>query len=173
MLLTLLSGLKLLHISAVGDSATGTDVTITFTTDIAAYSRVQWGTVSAAYTDQVDNAGSQVTSHSLLLGAGDGLAAGTTYYYRVGASCDGVSWTYSAEGTFATDAAYSALLLQDAASVLLMETGDRILMESGASTVISNLPAASALDGSEIIVLVQGGATLRLTINDIATFVRA
>lgn len=93
-------------ISALSDSASGTDITVTFTTDIAAYNIIEWGTVSGTYTQYVDNLVSTATSHDILLGALDGLVAGTTYYGHVGASVNGSNWTYSAEFTFTTDAAY-------------------------------------------------------------------
>ena len=57
----------------------GATATITWTTDVASDSRVDYGTTSASLTTQVSNP-SLVTAHSIGL---TGLNAGTTYYFRV------------------------------------------------------------------------------------------
>lgn len=88
--------------SNVDATSSGTTITVTWTTTVAAYSRVQFGTVSGTYTGQVDDIVTAVTSHSVVLDASDGIVSGETYYYRVGSSLNGVSWTYSGEYSVVT-----------------------------------------------------------------------
>jgi phosphodiesterase/alkaline phosphatase D-like protein len=57
----------------------GATATITWTTDVASDSRVDYGTAPGSLTSQVNNA-NLVTAHSMGL---TGLNAGTTYYFRV------------------------------------------------------------------------------------------
>ncbi|MGE5644760.1 MAG: DUF4082 domain-containing protein, partial [Acidobacteriota bacterium] len=70
-------------ISAVSVTPTLTSATITWTTNVAATSRVDYGTSTSLGTTASDAA--LVTSHSVTL---NGLTAGTTYYFRV-TSVDG------------------------------------------------------------------------------------
>jgi phosphodiesterase/alkaline phosphatase D-like protein len=66
-------------ISAVAAAVTPTTATITWTTDVASNSRVDYGTSPTALTLNATNA-SLVTAHSISLTA---LTTGTQYYYRV------------------------------------------------------------------------------------------
>ena len=66
-------------ISNVVASPQGNSATITWTTNEVSNSRVDYGTAPDSLTSTVSD-GSNVTSHSITL---SGLAAGTTYYYRV------------------------------------------------------------------------------------------
>jgi phosphodiesterase/alkaline phosphatase D-like protein len=66
-------------ISAVNAAVTATTATITWTTNAASNSRVDYGTAPGALTQSATNA-SMVTAHSITL---TGLTSGTTYYYRV------------------------------------------------------------------------------------------
>jgi phosphodiesterase/alkaline phosphatase D-like protein len=66
-------------ISAVVAGPGSTTATITWTTNEAATSRVDYGTTPSHLTSQV-TAGALVTNHDLVL---TGLQIGTTYYYRV------------------------------------------------------------------------------------------
>jgi phosphodiesterase/alkaline phosphatase D-like protein len=66
-------------ISAVAAAPTPTTATITWTTNEASNSRVDYGTSPGALTQNATNA-SLVTAHSLTLTA---LTTGTVYYYRV------------------------------------------------------------------------------------------
>jgi hypothetical protein len=66
-------------ISGLADSVGNDTATITWTTDEASDSRVDYGTAQASLTQSATNA-SLVTSHTMTL---TGLSAGTTYYYRV------------------------------------------------------------------------------------------
>ena len=85
-------------ISAVNSSAvTGTSATITWTTDQASSSQVEYGTTTAYGSLSANNA-SPVTSHSVNL---SGLTPGTTYNYAV-LSSSGAGLATSANFTFST-----------------------------------------------------------------------
>jgi hypothetical protein len=73
-------------ITAVKATVTGTSAAITWTTNEASTSRVEFGTVPGALVSQVEDL-QLVTSHSVTL---TGLTANTTYYFRV-TSADGAS----------------------------------------------------------------------------------
>jgi hypothetical protein len=64
---------------AAAPGASGTTATVTWTTDLAATSRVDFGTAPGTLGSVATSPG-LVTSHSVAL---SGLAAGVTYYYRV------------------------------------------------------------------------------------------
>ena len=66
-------------VSAIAVAPTGTTATVTWTTDEAATSRVDYGTSATALTSTASATGLS-TTHSVGL---SGLASGTTYYYRV------------------------------------------------------------------------------------------
>lgn len=91
-----------INASAISATGGGSTITVTWTTAVNAYSRVQFGTSPGVYTGQVDDIVSAVTSHSVVLDAADGIVSGNTYYYRVGASTNGISWSYSGEYSVAT-----------------------------------------------------------------------
>jgi len=87
-------------ISAVATSGvTSSGVTVTWTTDQASSSQVDYGTTAAYGTSSPLNS-TAVTSHSVTL---SGLAASTTYHFRVDSgNANGLS--QSADSTFATTA---------------------------------------------------------------------
>jgi hypothetical protein len=77
---------------------TFTGTTITWTTNIAATSQVDYGPDNTyGYSTTLDPA--LVTSHSVVV---DGLTAGTTYHYRVRSITAASAETVSADGTFTT-----------------------------------------------------------------------
>lgn len=80
-------------------SATSSNFTVSWTTNEVADSYLEWGTTSGSYLNNTSDA-TDVTAHSL---TANGLAATTTYYYRV-CSTDpcGYGPTCSAEATVAT-----------------------------------------------------------------------
>lgn len=102
---------------------TRTTAMITWTTDVAADSSVDYG-LSASYGDTVSNA-SLVTNHSLTL---TGLVPGMTYHYRVSSTNSGGMDT-EADATFATIggsgyAAVSSCYGQDANGEFFVICGD-------------------------------------------------
>jgi chitodextrinase len=109
-------------ISAVASSAiTATGATVTWTTDVASNSYVEYGPTTS-YGSNTQNA-SLVTSHSVAL---TGLTPGTTYHYHV-RSTDGsgnVS-AFSADKTFTTLAA-AVPIVSNVASGALTTTGATI-----------------------------------------------
>jgi hypothetical protein len=90
-------------ISAVNASGTGTTATITWTTDEAATSRVDYGASSSSLTSNATAPGS-TTSHSVAL---SGLTAGTTYYFRV-TSADAAGNSATSPAAPAAPATYTA-----------------------------------------------------------------
>lgn len=87
-------------ISAISSGTpTLTGATITWTTDIAANSLVEYGPTNAyGYSTLTDH--TLVTSHSMAIG---GLTEGTTYHYRVKSISEASAETVSADGTFTTE----------------------------------------------------------------------
>ncbi len=86
-------------------SVTTQSVTITWSTDRSADSKVEYGTTSGSYNTTQPYVSNQVTSHSMTI---DNLSAGTTYYYKVQwTDADGNTGT-SDEYSFSTTAAPSA-----------------------------------------------------------------
>jgi len=77
-------------------SITTQSVTITWSTDRSADSKVQYGTTSGSYYTTQPYVSSQVTSHSVTI---NNLSAGTTYYYKV-------QWT-DGDGNTGTSSEYS------------------------------------------------------------------
>ena len=100
--------------SVAATSATDGTATITWTTDEAADSRVDYGTAAGSLTQNATDA-SAVTAHSIKL---TGLTPGTTYFYRV-RSADG-----SGNATTAPDppATFKTYLAQTPAAAVV-ETG--------------------------------------------------
>jgi hypothetical protein len=85
-------------ISGVGATATTTAATVTWTTDVASSSQVEYGT-TASYGSSSALDSTAVTSHSVGL---SGLAAGTTYHYRVRSAAPGGALGTSGDQTFTT-----------------------------------------------------------------------
>ena len=94
-------------ISAIDSGTpTYTGTTITWTTDIAANSLVEYGPTNA-YGYSTLTYHDLVTSHSVSV---DGLTAGTTYHYRVKSISAASAETVSADGTFTTATALTTTL---------------------------------------------------------------
>lgn len=95
-------------ISSVVATVTGSDVTITWTTDIATQDNgVEYGLTTAYGSSQGDQV-HLTTSHSIdLLGLADGV-----YHYRVwsAVAVGGAAVTYSADGTFTVNATKSEMI---------------------------------------------------------------
>lgn len=83
-------------LSGIAWSADGSSATITWSTDVASTSRVDFGT-SASYGSSATAPG-ETTQHSVTLA---GLAADTTYHYAVASAACGLE-SASADNTFAT-----------------------------------------------------------------------
>ncbi|MGA2910824.1 MAG: fibronectin type III domain-containing protein [Candidatus Microgenomates bacterium] len=77
-------------------SVTTESVTITWSTDRSADSKVEYGTTSGSYNTTQPYVSNQVTAHTVTI---DNLSAGTTYYYKV-------QWT-DADGNTGTSDEYS------------------------------------------------------------------
>lgn len=63
-----------------------------------------------------------------------------------------------------------ALLQEGGAGALLLESGGLLLVESGVASPISALTSAGALTGDELLAVVQGGATRKLTLDDLTAW---
>lgn len=92
---TLVQGLSITSGPTISGITT-TAATVSWTTNIASNSVVEYGTSTSYGTVQSNPA--MVTSHSFSL---SGLSAGTTYYYRIN-STDATNYVASATGTFTT-----------------------------------------------------------------------
>ena len=89
-------------VSAVGSSGVSSSgATVTWTTDIASTSQVDYGT-STAYGSSTTLNSSMVTSHSVAI---SGLVSGTTYHYRVRSKNSGGNETISGDFSFTTASA--------------------------------------------------------------------
>lgn len=89
-------------------SITTSQASITWSTDIASDSQVEYGTTTAYGSFSAANS-AQVTSHSIIL---SGLSAGTTYHYRVHSNV-----SVSSDFTFVTTAAALAVSNVTAANI--------------------------------------------------------
>lgn len=65
------------------------------------------------------------------------------------------------------------VLLEGSTGFLLLENGSVLLVESGAAATTESMPVASALTGSEVIPIVQGGVTYNVTLNALKTYIQA
>jgi hypothetical protein len=87
------------NVAAPAANLTSTGATVTWTTDEPADSQVEYGTASGNYSNSSPLDETDVTSHSVTL---SGLAASTTYYYRVKSRDPSGNLATSAEQTFHT-----------------------------------------------------------------------
>ncbi len=85
-------------ISDVSATPSDTSAVITWTTDLGASSQVEYGTTTS-YGSTTTNDTNPVTSHSVTIASG--LAAMTTYHYRVKSTASGTTTT-SPDATFTT-----------------------------------------------------------------------
>jgi hypothetical protein len=129
-------------ITAVSAAARSGSATVTWTTDESSTSRVDYGTSATSLTSNATSAGSG-TAHSVTL---SGLAANTTYYYRV-TSADGAGNAATSPASPAAPATFTTL----ATSV-----GDATTADFNAGTVSSAYVAQQA-DGE--VVLAPSSAT--------------
>jgi len=119
-------------ISAVSaGSITSTGATITWTTDAASSSQVEYGTTSS-YVNTTSLDSTLVTSHSQTL---RGLSANTTYHYAV-ISTDSGGTTTSADNTFTTT---DAPIISSVTATSITQTGATI-------TWTTNVPANSQVE---------------------------
>ncbi len=124
--------------SGISDSS----ATITWTTDEASSSVVEYGTSSTSYDSSVTGRDS-VTFHSVTL---TGLSAGTIYHYRVNSTDAAGNTAYSIDHTFTSGA--DPLLLSIPRAGTLLGAGDlhyyKVYVPSGAShlKVILDGPAS-------------------------------
>lgn len=161
------------------DNANGT-ATVTFTTDVACYAGVDYGTVAATYTKSsfdYDGAGPALalgTSHTVEIpdAIAGGVEAAATYYFRLWLQPAAGAASYSTESSGAITVV-EGIGLEGSTDVVLMESGDIVLVESGVETDISGFGAATTLAGAEDILGVQGGNSRRITPAQIKTYVNA
>ncbi len=85
-------------VDAVASSTTATTADITWTTDEAADSQVEYGTTSS-YGQSTTLDATQVTSHAVSI---TGLSPSTAYHFRVRSADAGGNTTYSNDATFVT-----------------------------------------------------------------------
>jgi hypothetical protein len=105
--------------SVAGVAAGDGSATVTWTTDEASDSRVDYGTSPSALTQTVSDAAA-VTAHSVRL---TGLAPGTTYYYRV-RSADGSGNATTAPAAASAPATFTVPVLVTAfPATTVIETG--------------------------------------------------
>lgn len=95
-------------ISGVAHSLGLSSAVITWTTSLAASSRVEYGTSSGSYPNHVSDAGAK-TSHSLTLSS---LTPGVTYYYRVVSTTPEGGVATSGQSSFTISAADTITSLQ-------------------------------------------------------------
>jgi hypothetical protein len=105
-------------ISAVAVTPALTGATITWTTNEAADSIIDYGTSATSLTLRVTNA-SLVTSHSMTV---SGLASGTTYYYRI-TSRDGVGNSTSSPSTTTASSFVTRRVVTQAAASVTIQSG--------------------------------------------------
>ena len=161
------------------DNTNGT-ATVTFTTDVACYAGVDYGTSAGVYTASsfnYDGAGPALelaTSHTVEIPdpIGGGTEAAATYYFRIWMQPVAGGASYSTESSGAITVV-EGIGLEGSTDIILMESGDAVLMESGSETDISAFTAASALTGTEDLLGVQGGNSRRITPAQIKTYVNA
>lgn len=162
-----------LLIEASAEATGATEITFTLLLSQALYAGVEWG-VDPDYTWSTFDA-VEATSHVIVIDGADGVMADTTYAWRPYATNDPLdapaNRIYGTGGTVSTVTPVQAIGLEGSADFILMETGDLILMELGASADISAFPAASTLGGTEVIAGVQGGNSRKVSIDQIKTYV--
>ena len=167
------------------DNADGT-ATIDVTFDQSVYCGIDYGTSTETYTASaisytVDEPASGVplfsATHSFPVPEqtiGTETLADGTYYWRLAAGGSGYNdLGYMAAEQTGVISTPDGIGLEGSTDELLMETGDMILVESGAETDISAFSAASTLGGTEVVAGVQSAATVKITIDQIKTYVSA
>jgi hypothetical protein len=121
------------NVAASGITTTG--ATITWTTDIAATSQVEYGT-SATYGLSIPLESSLVTSHSQAL---TGLSSTTLYHFRVKSSNSGGVQAASGDNTFTTAAPAPPPVISNVAAGTITTTGTTI-------TWMTNVASSSQVD---------------------------
>ena len=134
-------------ISSIATSTTGTTATITWTTDVAADSTVNYGT-SASYGTASTSA-TLTTSHSTTL---TGLTADTTYHFEIVSAAAGRSSVTSADDTFIT---YSAEAQAFFARLATQPTASRKTAYDTLITGLVNSGVWSRLDGLYLLAAVN------------------
>lgn len=91
-------GLQLPVISNVVATPSASSMIFTWSTNIGSDSYVLWG--DTPLFGHVKSSGdSGVTTHSVTVGAGDGVVTGDTCYYKVASSSDGSNYSYSPDSS--------------------------------------------------------------------------
>jgi hypothetical protein len=135
-------------ISAVGVSAiTPSSATISWTTNVAASSQVDYGT-TASYGQSTPLNSSMVTSHSLVL---SGLTASTLYHYRVKSAGAANNQATSGDFTFTTTASTSgSLAVTITAPAQGATVGGTVAVTAAASDNVTIIGVQYQLDGANI-----------------------
>lgn len=167
-------------LSSVASSLSLTDIPVTGTTsgDISAgFFGVEYvvNSVPGVYTFSLDTVGAAASQSIVINLASEGINAGDTVYIRAYYNLDPLddpSTRVYGTPTLTVLVAFP-IGLEGSAFFVLMEDGNHILVETGASADISAFTSATTLDGTEIIGGVQGGNSRGVTANQIKTFVNA
>ncbi len=127
--------------SVAATSVTSSGAVITWTTDEAADSEVDYGTAPGTYTDTASDA-TLVTSHSVPL---SGLAASTTYYYVVTSTDASNNSAMSAEFSFTTLPGGGEPAMVTAIDLTTKVTGPRIRGVATITVVSEGAPVSGAV----------------------------
>jgi N-acetylneuraminic acid mutarotase len=118
--------------SPTASSITTSSATITWTSNMAAQSILDYGTTSGTYTSSLPIEATAVTSHTSNL---TGLSAGTTYYYRIRSFTTGSGNFTSSEYSFTTTAATEPTIDKELRGIWMVGG----LSGNSVSTVVSSL----------------------------------
>jgi hypothetical protein len=135
-------------ISAVAASGiTSSAATITWTTNVAANSQVDYGTTTS-YGQSTPLNSSMVTSHTVAL---SGLSASTTYHYRVKSADASNNQATSGDFTFTTSAATSgSLTVTVTAPAQGATVGGTVAVTASATDSVTIIGVQYQLDGANI-----------------------
>lgn len=134
--------------SIVADKTTASGTRVTWTTDIATYSCVIWGTVSGSLTNGVCGVSTVTTAHQWFVAS---APPNTLIYYKV---CETLVSCDATERSFTTSAAptpYPALPVAPAAVTLPAIptlTGTSLTVDSTCSNLVAHIATLKALDGN-------------------------
>jgi hypothetical protein len=129
-------------ISSLQESPTTTGATITWTTNEAASTIVDYGLTSSygSSTTETDTAG--VTSHSVTL---TGLASCTTYHYRVRSQHASEAESLGTDGTFTTTGCTgSAAITDETRGAITTASGGTVSLQDSGTGIELTIPASFA-----------------------------